>query len=140
MNEFIIVEQLNESQIKQLHNLCQEMWWCKDRTMQELLILLENCMSLAIVEKPTEKLIGYARILTDEIKYAYIFDVMIAKQYRKKGLGKILMKSIIKHPKLHRIKYFELTCKPDMISFYEKFNFNYDFGEVKPMRLQINVK
>lgn len=135
MNEFIIIEQLNESQINQLHHLCKQMWWCKDRTMDEILISLRNCLSIAIIEKSSDNLVGYSRVLSDEIKYAYIYDVMIAEQYRKKGLGNLLIETIISHPKLRNVKNFELTCKPDMIEFYKKFNFSEHYDDVCPMRL-----
>lgn len=140
MNEYKITEQLNHSQIKQLHNLCQQMWWCKDRTMDELFILLKNCLSIAIVEVASNNLVGYTRVLTDEIKYAYIFDVMTAQQHRNKGLGKMLMEAIIAHPKLRNIKNFELTCKPDMIEFYKTFNFSEEYGDVIPMRCKRILK
>lgn len=140
MTEFTIIEQLNNSQIKQLHDLCQEMWWCKGRTMDELLTLLKNCLSIAIVEAASDSLVGYARVLTDEIKYAYIFDVMTAEHNRKKGLGKMLVEAIITHPKLRNVKNFELTCKPDMVGFYRKFSFSKDYGEVISMRYKKRPK
>lgn len=83
---------------------------------------------------PTSNLIGFARILTDSYKYAYIHDVIIDVHFRGLGLGKFLMDSIIQSPKLENIKYFELTCDPEMTRFYERCGFFNDFAGAVPMR------
>lgn len=136
MNTFTIVEQLNEIQIEQLYSLFRQMWWAHDRNMADILTMLKNSISFGLIENDTQNLVGYTRVLTDEIKYAFIFDVMIAEQHRGKGLGKMIMDAIIAHPKLRNIKNFELTCSPDMMPFYERFGFSDDYGEVKPMRFK----
>lgn len=139
MGNYSIIEQLNSGQIEQLSELFKQMWWARDRTKNEIVIMLKNSMSFGLIENETQNLVGYARALTDEIKYAFIFDVMTAEHLRGKGLGKMLMDAIITHPRLINVKNFELTCAPDMVAFYEKFGFNENYGwEVRPMRLTIN--
>lgn len=133
--EFIVIETLNTQHIDQLENLFKKMWWAKDRTREEMLIMLETCMSFGVIETKNQKLIAYARVLTDVIKYAYIFDVITDEEYRGNGLGKMLINTIINHPKLRNVQNFELTCAPDMVAFYEKFGFSENYGwEVRPMR------
>ena len=136
MKDFSIIEQLNQKQIVQLSELFKEMWWTRDRTMEEILVMLKNSISFGLIDNKTEDLVGYARVLTDEIKYAFIFDVMTVDYHRGKGLGKMLMSTIIDHPRFQRIKNFELTCAPDMVGFYVKFGFSENYGsDVRPMRL-----
>jgi len=83
--------------------------------------------------------VGYSRVLTDEIKYAFIFDLVVDERYRNQGLATMLMKAMISHPQLKNIKHFELTCAPSMMDFYSRFGFDEEyisaeFGKVKPMR------
>lgn len=73
MNTFTIIEQLNEIQIEQLYSLFQQMWWAHDRNMADILTMLKNSMSFGLIENNTQNLVGYTRVLTDEIKYAFIF-------------------------------------------------------------------
>jgi len=135
MKDFSIVEQLDNRQIQQLYDLFKQMWWANKRTMEEISVMVRNSMSFGVIETDTQKLVGYARVLTDEIKYAFIFDVMTVDYYRGKGLGKMLMNAIISHPRLKNVNNFELTCAPDMVAFYEKFGFSENYGgEVRPMR------
>lgn len=136
MKEHSIIHELSSKQIDQLLGLFKQMWWTKERTEDEVVTMLKNSMSFGIVEQDSHDLVGYARVLTDEIKYAFIFDVMLAEHLRGNGLGKVLMDAIITHPRLRNIKNFELTCAPDMVGFYERFGFSEDYGvEVRPMKL-----
>lgn len=137
MKEYFFIENLDSFQVEQLYSLFQKSQW--NKTMEEISVILRNSLSFGLVEIETKKLIGYARVLTDEIKYAFIFDLVVDEKHRKKGLGKMLMEEIISHPKLKNIKNFELTCAPGMMPFYKKFGFSEEyisaeFGKVKPMR------
>lgn len=139
MLDYAITHDLSPNQITQLMELFKEMWWTKERTESEVSIMLKTSLSFGLVEQSTKNLVGYARILTDEIKYAFIFDVMLVEHLRGTGLGKKLMKAIITHPKLQKITRFELTCAPDMVAFYEKFGFSENYGDkARPMRLSRN--
>ena len=140
MKDFSIIEQLNVSQLDQLHTLFKRMWWTQGRTMEDILTMLRTSMSFGLIRNDTQELVGYARVLTDEIKYAFIFDVMTDEAYRGQGLGKMLMNAIIAHPRLNKVKNFELTCAPDMVDFYKKFGFSEDYGkDVRPMRRKSNA-
>ncbi|MBA3660348.1 MAG: GNAT family N-acetyltransferase [Gammaproteobacteria bacterium] len=132
MNQFEIIEILNQKQINQLHTLAKKMWWSNDRTLDEINKMLANCLSFGLIHN--DDLIGCARVLTDEIKYAFIFDVIIEEEYRNKGLSKLLMEAILDHQKLQQITCFDLTCAPDMVAYYEKLGFSKDFINVVPMR------
>ena len=52
-----------------------------------------------------------------------IFDVIIDKRHRGKGLGKILIENILNLTELKNVKNFELYCLEDMTSFYKKYGF-----------------
>lgn len=135
MSEYSISHDLSNKQIEQLLELFKQMWWSKDCTLDEVNIMLKNSISFALIENATSNLVGYARVLTDEIKYAFIFDVMIAEVLRGKRLGKLLMQTIISDSRFKNVKNFELTCVPEMLPFYEKFGFSKDYGlKSIPMR------
>lgn len=136
MKKFFFTDKLTDAQIQQLHSLSQQMWWSRERTIEEVVILIKNSMSFALIENDTQKLAGYARVLTDEIRYACILDVMVVEQHRGEGLGKLIVDTIIKHPRLKKVKKFDLTCAEDLIPFYKKFGFSENYGEVKPMRFE----
>ncbi|UCE38971.1 MAG: GNAT family N-acetyltransferase [Thermoplasmata archaeon] len=135
-----IVEKLNDSQIKNLYELFSNERWTKHRKPNDIRKMIEKSdMIIGIVEKDTGKLLAFSRILTDFIYRAMIYDVMVNQSYRKKGLGRTLMKSIVNHPLLMSIEYIEIQCEPEMISFYEQFGFDKDIvGSMHTLRIVHN--
>lgn len=132
---YTIVHTLSEEQKHQLLNLYQREWWSKNRTQEDVNIILANSsLIFAYIKQETESLIGFARVLTDFYKYAYIYDVIIEANHRKLGLGKKIMESIVCHPKLNALKCIELTCRDDMTPFYDQFGFSKDYGTTIAMR------
>ena len=70
----------------------------------------------------TDKLVGFARVLTDYAVFAYLMDVFILEDFRKQGLGKQLMSAIMQHPDLQGLKRIMLATN-DAHGLYEKFGF-----------------
>ncbi|OGT60425.1 MAG: hypothetical protein A3F14_00275 [Gammaproteobacteria bacterium RIFCSPHIGHO2_12_FULL_43_28] len=130
----LITENLTSSQIDELHELYKDMWWSRDRTKDEINTLLKTCFCFAAVDQQTKRLIGFTRILSDEMRYAYIYDLMVPENLRSRGIGQMLMEHVLHHPKLKNVKYVELTCAPNMAAYYEKFGFSKDYGSVVAMR------
>lgn len=136
VNKYVIYNELTSDQLDQLHVLMTKMWWCIDRTKDEITIMLKHCIPFAVIDTNTNRLVGFGRVLTDEIKYAYIYDVMTEESLRGIGIGKMIMNAILSHPELSRVKYFELTCAPDMVGYYEKFGFSRDYVGAIALRYQ----
>lgn len=131
---YSIQHEMTYEQFDQLHRLIKTMWWSTDRTKEEIETMHKHCLPFAVIDNNTQRLIGFARVLTDEVRYAYIYDVMTEEPLRGKGIGKMIMQAILSHPKLMRVKYFELTCAPEMVEYYRKFGFSDNYETVIPMR------
>ncbi|MFY7803125.1 MAG: GNAT family N-acetyltransferase [Limnoraphis robusta] len=130
-----IISQLNQSHIQDLVQLYQSTWWGKGRTLEEVQKMLQHSdMIIGLSNTDNQKLIGFARVLTDYIYRAVIWDVMVDEAYQKQGLGQTLIQSILEHPQLQSIEAFLLVCLPETIPFYEKLGFTSDVGELKLMK------
>jgi len=66
--------------------------------------------------------IGFARVLTDYVVFAYLMDLFVFDEYRGNGLGKELIGYIIGHPLLKNVKTMALKTK-DAHALYERFGF-----------------
>ena len=133
--QYKLVHKLSEDQQSQLLNLYRKEWWSKNRTPEDVNIILQHSSLLfAYIQEESARLIGFARVLSDFYKYAYIYDVIIEPSYRKLGLGKKMIDSILQHPQLNCLKNIELTCLHEMAPFYEKFGFSKNYGTTIPMR------
>jgi ribosomal protein S18 acetylase RimI-like enzyme len=68
------------------------------------------------------RLIGFARVLTDGIYRATLWDVVVHPDYQGRGVGEEMMNRILAHPILSRVEKFWLNTR-DKFGFYEKFGF-----------------
>ena len=76
-----------------------------------------------ICNKSTDELIGFARVVSDHVFKAFIFDVIIEQSYRNKGLGKFILETIFNHPILCNVSHIELYCPETLVPYYEKLGF-----------------
>ena len=69
-----------------------------------------------------DRLVGFARVISDHATIAYLGDVFLLPEYRGRGLSKWLMECIISHPELQGLRRFMLATK-DAHGLYEKLGF-----------------
>jgi GNAT superfamily N-acetyltransferase len=133
-NNFLFVETLSVSQRAQLQALYQGEWWTRDRTIIQVEEILEQSLIFALVRRPSDDLATFARVLTDGVFKALIFDVIVAPAFRGIGLGDRLMQRIVTDARLSKVRHLELYCLPDLEPFYERVRFSSKVGGVALMR------
>lgn len=72
------------------------------------------------------KIVGMARCLTDNVYIAYVFDVVVASQYQKRGVGKKLMNQIMNHFQEQHdylMQIVLLAVSHETEGFYKKLGF-----------------
>ena len=133
-----IIYKFSDDHIKQVHQLYKEVWWGKQRSLEDTKDCVRGSqICIGILDKD-DNLIGFARIISDFIYKAIIFDVIVSISHRDNGLGQKLMHLIKNHDKLKKVKHFELYCLPEMEGFYSSFGFSTDVGGIKLMRCAHN--
>lgn len=136
----VLYDDLSEDLIEQLMVLYEKNWWAKGRTLEDVTLMLRGpCLTIALVstnhEDDKSKLVGFARIITDFVFKALIFDVIVDEQYQGNGLGRKLIDAICSHSKIQTVKHLELYCLPEMESFYHKWGFDTEsLGRIQLMR------
>ncbi|MBI3352122.1 MAG: GNAT family N-acetyltransferase [Nitrospirae bacterium] len=94
--------------------------WAKDRNLKEIKKALSNS-TLVISAWDRDLLVGFARVLSDKVFRATLWDVIVLPDYQKQGVGSMMIEKIIFHPLLKTVDRFWLNTKqPD---FYKKFGF-----------------
>jgi len=140
MNEKIKVEIIKTANNKeQLINLYREAgWWNEDTDNADpdlinKIIKGSFCFVTASIEN---KLIGMGRAISDGACDSYIQDVAVLKEFRKRGIGKMIIDEIIKFLKSKNITWITLVSEPEAVSFYRK----YGFSQMKDhMSLKLNL-
>lgn len=73
-------------------------------------------------------MVGFARVITDEVYLAVVLDVIVAPGSRGCGLGAVLMDTIVGHRRLAAVRSVELVCQPDLMPFYRRWGFTEQVG------------
>ena len=63
------------------------------------------------------------RVLSDGVSDAYIQDLVVLPEYRKKGIGKKLITDLIQYCKSKNISWIALISEPNQEEFYKKIGF-----------------
>jgi ribosomal protein S18 acetylase RimI-like enzyme len=132
-----VVDRLSESQTDDLVALYQKEWWSKGRTLAEVKRMLEGCdIVIGLTDEDSGRLVGFARVISDGVYRASIYDVIVAEELRGQDLGRRLMDTLISHPRLTEVQSVELFCLPEMKPFYEKWGFAPNNSGTTPMRIR----
>jgi ribosomal protein S18 acetylase RimI-like enzyme len=105
-----------------LRNLYEHAPWARGRAVEDIEFMLKNT-DFHFSAWDRDKLVGFARVLTDRIYRATLWDVVVHPDYQKKGVGEALMSAILSHPVLGSVEKFWLNTR-DKFGFYEKFGFS----------------
>jgi GNAT superfamily N-acetyltransferase len=120
--KYSISPEKSKLDIDKIHDfLCNRSYWAKGRSLENVKESIENSMCFGIYDR-SEKILGFARVVTDQVAFAYIMDFFILEGHRGKGLGKMLLKQIVEHPEL-QVKLW-LLGTVDAHGFYKKFGFS----------------
>ena len=130
-----VIYHLSKNHIAQLHALYQQEWWTKGRSIEDAeKCILGSQVCVGIVSE-TDELVAFARVITDYVFKAFIFDVIVRHDARGRGLGNELLSLIASHQRLESVRHFELYCLPEMMAFYSKHGYVTNLGTVQLMRL-----
>jgi GNAT superfamily N-acetyltransferase len=135
--DYTVIQEFNEDLILEVYELFKNEWWTQSREPSAINELISNSgVAIGILSKETNELVGFARVITDTLYRAFIFDVITKKSYRNNGIGSFLLKAILEHPKVAKVERIELYCPDRLVPYYEKFNFTTEVNGSKLMRLK----
>ena len=103
-----------------VHAFLASSYWAAGMPRADLERAIENSLSFGLYDK--ERLVGFARVITDLSTYAYLSDVFVMATHRGQGLSKWMMECIMAHPDLQRLRRFALFTR-DAQGLYERYGF-----------------
>jgi len=135
VSEFEVRGTVDAARLPQLMELFGSAWWTDGRTAGDVRrMLAASDLLFALVHRPSGRLAGFARVITDEVYIAVVLDVVVAPESRGAGLGAMLLDAIVGHPRLAGVRSIELVCQPDLVPFYRRWGFTERVGRSRLMR------
>ena len=119
----------------ELEELCNAVGWSR-RPLRKVKKAIE-CSFLVVslweMRGNRPRLIGFARATSDHAFNATLWDVVVHPDYQSKGLGKALMKYVIKQLRSQDISNITLFADPHVVDFYRNLGFMSDPEGIKGM-------
>lgn len=109
-------------------------FWTTHRKLEDVKRMIANTDLLFAAVDRDGKLVGFSRVMTDFVYRATLFDVIVSSHVRGGGVGKLLVDAVVNHPKLRDVEAIDLSCKPEMLPFYEMWGFSTDLSGTIFMR------
>ena len=121
MTEFRIINDPDKIKSEEVLRLLKMTYWANNRTMDQIEESMASsfCYGLFLAEE--ERLVGFARVISDLATTYYLCDVIIDLEYQNQGLGKALVSHIVSLPQYRKLRGILLT--KDAHGLYEKFGF-----------------
>ena len=110
----------NKLDVPFVQNFLKDIYWAAGRTMEEVQTTIDASFCFGIYLDDQQ--IGFARVVTDYVVFAYLMDVFIDEKYRGKGYASVLIDAMMKEPQLQQVKIWRLATS-DAHFLYEKFGF-----------------
>jgi aralkylamine N-acetyltransferase len=131
----IIISKINSADPEQLKALYIGAGWLEvsDSQTPEFLnhIIQDSAVFIGAFHK--EKLIGMGRALSDLSSDAYIQDLTVLKEYRRKGVGKRIVQALIIELQKSGVDWIGLIAEPGAAPFFNALGFQ-ELAEHTPLR------
>ncbi len=101
--------------------LSEESYWAKGRSLETVRKSIEHSLCFGVYDG-RGKLVGFARVVSDQATFAYLMDVFVLEEYRGRGLGKQLVEFVLNCPELKDVKRWQLATA-DAHGLYARYGF-----------------
>ena len=103
-----------------IHAYLTQSYWASGIPRQIVEQSLEGSLCFGLYDGGRQ--VGLARVVTDGATFGYVCDVYVLESHRGRGLGTWLMRSVMAHPDLARLRRLVLVTR-DAHGLYAKCGF-----------------
>jgi len=118
--EFLISTDPDRLDVHLIHSFLTDSYWARGIPLEVVARSIQNSLCFGIYANG--KQVGFARVISDFATYAYVGDVFVLESCRGHGLGKWMMESIMRHPRLQELRRWTLLTR-DAHGLYAQFGF-----------------
>jgi GNAT superfamily N-acetyltransferase len=105
-------------------------WWLDHYDPAGIIQLIRGSFAFAVaINKSSGKAVGMGRAISDGVSDAYIQDVVVLKEWRGKGIGLNIVRTILNYCLENKLHWIGLVAEPGTRSFYKPLGFKKLPGE-----------
>lgn len=120
--QIMIKDGVEEMNFIKVTEMLSNAFWCPGIKIDEVKKGAQNsALNVgAFLEDGTQ--VGYARVISDKTRFAYILDVYVDKNFRRNGIGQKMINYVLSHNDLRDVYQWLLITK-DAHGVYSKVGF-----------------
>jgi GNAT superfamily N-acetyltransferase len=100
--------------------LAEDSYWARDIPLEVMRRAIAGSFCIGIHHGGEQ--VAFARVVTDYATFGHIMDVFVLPSHRGRGLGKVMMEHIVRHPQLQGFRRWQLGTD-DAHGLYARFGF-----------------
>ena len=105
-------------------------WWEDHYDADGLDALINGSFAFAIaVDASTGLAIGMGRAISDGVSDAWLQDIVVLDDYRKRGIGRAIIKILLEYCQVKGLEWIGLVAEPGSKEFYKPLGFETLPGE-----------
>jgi GNAT superfamily N-acetyltransferase len=130
--EFSFSDDKSKLDVETIHAFLSRSYWAAGIPMEAVRTMIANSFCSGAYSREAGQ-VGFASVLTDYARFAFLADVFVLEAQRGKGLGKLLVKTALNHAALGSAGVWLLVTR-DAHGLYAKFGFQ---GLAEPEKFMI---
>ena len=119
--DYRIVDNPEEIAAEEVAKLLKTTYWANERSIEQIEKSMRNSSCYGIFLESEDKLVGFARVISDYATTYYLADVVIDAEYQRQGLGTALISHIESQPEYSGLRGILITR--DAHELYRRFGF-----------------
>ena len=108
--------------ISAIQKMLSKVYWSPNITENEIVKGIKNSALAVGAYIESGDQIGFLRIVSDKVRFAYMMDVVVREDYRRQGIGRKMVDYALAHPELRDV-YQWLLITADAHGVYERCGF-----------------
>lgn len=138
--KFSVVSTLLPEQVEDMQRLYHQEWldknWISDKSLQAVKSTLEKAVKVLVAvtvpaatsapgdgkAAPSDRLVAFG-FITGDLADPLLEDIIVDKDFRKMGLGALIVQNLLQHEKVKAAPRIDLYCRERVVAFYEKLGF-----------------
>ena len=120
MSAYEVTSDKSRFDVDAIHAFLSQTYWATGIPRATVERAIENSVCFGVLYEGAQ--VGFARMITDKATFAYLSDVYVLDAHRGKGLARLIMNAVQRHPDLQGLRRMLLATR-DAHGLYEKYGF-----------------
>ena len=119
--EYLVSSDPSRLNVDVIHGFLTTCFWAKGIPRDVVARSIEHSLCFGVYDGSGAQ-VGFARVVSDFATVAYLGDVFVLESHRGRGLSKLLMECVARHPALQNLRRWILLTR-DAHGLYAQFGF-----------------